>query len=390
MSSTATRLRFLDDAAASFFVAAATTTAANVDPGLSCTSCASSLAVAVTGRGLPNNGVDADVAPKGVAFFSVSVAPPPAMLIVSFDSTLAPATAATHRALARSCAALCASSAVRPSRRVGANGTPDETPLKPYDPPNAPRSAAPVVFALFDVLCAEGTCCFLAASTDVNVHSGDRAPHNAHPYARFSLSTPSTKGTGNHPNKAISVAKSTALRRSSGVKSSSRSPRLVSASSACVLASLTNRATRSRSLVSIPHFRLAFAPVFSHHVIAHIGTFPPPRAMAATRAAKSVLVVVGSFAGNILALVEHAVSRHAHPRSCVVASASIISLSTPSIASTSSRMFSHDGYANSASHVSHRSKSFPSKIHPLAAHAGALAPRGFPNHRDGSRNVRRR
>ena len=227
-------------------------------------------------------------------------------------------------------------------------------------------------------------------STDVNVHSGALAPHNAHPYALLSLSTPSTKGMGDHPNKAISVAKSTTLRRSSGVKSSSRSPRLVSASSACVLASLTNLATRSRSLVSIPHFRLARAPFFSHHVVVHIGTFPPPRAMASTRAAKSVLVVGGAFAGNVLALVEHAVSRHAHPRSCVVASASIISFATLSIATTSSCTFSHDGYANNASHVSHRNKSFASKIHPLAAHAGALAPAGFPNHRDASRNVRRR
>ena len=96
-------------------------------------------------RGLPNNGVDADVAPKGVAFFSVSVAPPPAMLIVSFDSTLAPATAATHRAprSARLCARrppfvrLAASARTARTRRRS-NRTIHPTPLEA-----PPRSFSP-------------------------------------------------------------------------------------------------------------------------------------------------------------------------------------------------------------------------------------------------------
>ena len=237
-------------------------------------------AVAVTGR-IPNNGVDADVAPKGVAFFSVSVAPPPAMLIVNFDSTLAPATAATHRA-PRARARLCArrppfvrlAASARTARtRRRSNRTIHPTPSKRR--PGRFRPFRRPLRRRYVLLSRRGT--------DVNVHSGDTAPH---PYARFALHA-LDQGNGKPSEQGHLRRKIHRARRSSGVKSSSRSPRLVSASSACVPVSHQ------------PRHPFAFArlhPTFPPRIRTRLFTprhrahrhFPTPRAMAATRAAKSV------------------------------------------------------------------------------------------------------
>ena len=270
----------------------------------------------------------------------------------------------------------------------------------PYDPPAAPRSVATVVLALFAAaldFCAEvGACLFLVPATDVKLHSGARTPQSAHAYALCDFFIPiqssTMVGSGDQPKSAISVAYSTTARRSSGVRSSSSASSSSSSfdSAACSLASLNNAFTRSESSARKPKLIKLDDEVTASCNSTHTGTHPPLFAMPFTRFAKSIRVVGSSSLGNVLTPNPHFVSLHAHPRSCVSTNASHIAVSTPRIAVSSSRRLSHPGYANNASHVSHRSKSLASSTHPLPAHVGASSDDGLSNHAEASRKVFKR